>query len=507
MSNQLAVVQNGAYAVGEKAYLTVDGVHRKVEKMYLSKKRKPKKLYEVLEYIESTGAQFIKTNYIPKANSTAVLVANISAANQYPTPFGARKSSGSEAFLVFPRHNNSNKLMADFGSGELEVGSTANLLGKKATITLKPNYVSMESEDGAKIEKSFTSGTPTSAYPLYLFTLNEANKDYGDVCHATMRFHSFDVDEEKEALRIIAVRRLSDGELGTYDRVNGEFQPNAGTGTFIAGPPTGEYIYDVEGENTAYHKVFEDLSEQLVNYTFLYEYGNEHTDVTGGWNGCQLYPNFPNGYATKYSDYMECGDASSTYGNGGIATANAVDLTLYTWIWASFLVASGNGDLWGGAGLGLNAAPAINAGTTIQRISSSAIGTPIKASMQLHTDDSTKKPLHGAFLTFSGASGGGMISLRCYGYALGKPDDWATLCSIAGVTAPADLATLIADTAAITAILSNEEAVLYMTRRCTGDFMMAFVTTAACRTALASSPYSSIVYENEHWNKFLSYST
>ena len=90
-----------------------------------------------------------------------------------------------------------------------------------------------------------------------------------------------------------------------------------------------------------------------------------------------------------------------------------------------------------------------------------------------------------------------------YAYVLLKPDDWKTLCSMASISAPADLATLIANTTSITAILANEAAVRYMVSKCTGDFMASFVASSACLSALDASPYKNIILANKHWAKFL----
>ena len=93
-----------------------------------------------------------------------------------------------------------------------------------------------------------------------------------------------------------------------------------------------------------------------------------------------------------------------------------------------------------------------------------------------------------------------------YGYMydvfLVKADDINTLCEKAGVT-PTDLATLIADTTSITAILNSASAVKFMIKNCTGDFMASFIASADCLALLETSPYKTTIQSNDHWAKFL----
>ena len=93
-----------------------------------------------------------------------------------------------------------------------------------------------------------------------------------------------------------------------------------------------------------------------------------------------------------------------------------------------------------------------------------------------------------------------LIDVGIMGYCIhGKTG----LCAKAGISYPGSLDSLISSTSAISAILNNEDAIKYMAANCTGDFMGAFVTNSACRSALDASPNRLIVISNKHWAKFL----
>ncbi|MFQ6778214.1 MAG: hypothetical protein ACLRFI_02880 [Alphaproteobacteria bacterium] len=73
------------------------------------------------------------------------------------------------------------------------------------------------------------SGTEitTNAYAIYKFTMKENNILVRD---------------------FIPVRRVFDGKIGMYDRVENKFYGNNGTGEFIAGPELRSFITDENGD-------------------------------------------------------------------------------------------------------------------------------------------------------------------------------------------------------------------------------------------------------------------
>lgn len=76
--------------------------------------------------------------------------------------------------------------------------------------------------------------------------------------------------------------------------------------------------------------------------TYLYDSGNEYTNITGGWKTNQFDPSFP--YAnifTKGSTYLEYGESNTgNYGYGGYVTTNSIDLTNYNTLVAKLQLVS-----------------------------------------------------------------------------------------------------------------------------------------------------------------------
>ena len=221
--------------------------------------------------------------------------------------------------------------------------------------------------------------------------------------------------------------------------------------------------------------------EQLVNYLMLYNQGDECADVTGGFAMS----------SSKFTSYGADSDSVSGYGSfvknadnlslqssytnmgtnnykiGTMATANKVDLTDFSKI-------------------------VVRSYTTHTSTSSYASNGSVRV---IANESKTT----GSKLLMTG-----LTSTPSKGKTVTKSGLFASdILGVTGVSTFATVDELIADTTAISAILSNASAVKFMVKRCTGDFMASFVASSACRSLLESSPYKTIVQSNEHWAKFL----
>lgn len=62
----------------------------------------------------------------------------------------------------------------------------------------------------------------------------------------------------------------------------------------------------------------------------LYDYGNEKTEITGGWGTDILWHNgYTAGYIAKESDHLLSADLTSNYGNKGFCTRSPVNIGTY----------------------------------------------------------------------------------------------------------------------------------------------------------------------------------
>lgn len=168
--------------------------------------------YTQVEYLESSGTQYIDTGVTLKSNSKIKLIVidfNVGSAFGVNTLNGQYTIAASASGMFY-------RLFSVDGVriGLTEGKHTCSFLGNKGFY------------DGSLV---YTGGTPTdSTLSLYLFA---RNIDGSATNFGTGKISLFEIDNHK----FIPCRRNSDSVLGMYDTVTGTFLTNAGTGTFTAG--------------------------------------------------------------------------------------------------------------------------------------------------------------------------------------------------------------------------------------------------------------------------------
>lgn len=173
--------------------------------------------YEELEYIESRGTQYIKTNIQlvgTETIKTKILLSNNTA--ERAALLGAGNTSNIEVF-VSPSRRHYTFYTRINGSTESDV-----LFGKVAAITITPNK--FEINGTSYYSSLYDRRYVYEAVNLSIFT--NQYPAYGRIYYLTIdNSHNF-----------IPCIRKSDNEVGMYDTVTNEFFTNQGTGYFIAGP-------------------------------------------------------------------------------------------------------------------------------------------------------------------------------------------------------------------------------------------------------------------------------
>ena len=180
-----------------------------------------------LEYIESSGTQFIDTGFKPNQNTTiAAEFEVLDASNDGAYLYGG--GTGTARLEAYPWDG---KLEFNYGSAVPFVGTVyANkrfyICQDKTKYTL--SYFDGSGEwTGNHAEQSFTS-----AYTLAIFALNRGTVAYPT---AGMKLYSCQIYDNGTLIRDYIPAKLSDGTVGLYDKLNGLLYINAGTGTFISG--------------------------------------------------------------------------------------------------------------------------------------------------------------------------------------------------------------------------------------------------------------------------------
>lgn len=186
-----------------------------------------------IEYLESTGTQYIDTEIIPSSGYKVLiefLNPNYSSnSDKSESVFGQRTSSTStDAFSLFvnpagiyPQYANDQKQV-------LNVGTNTNV-----------KYIFEQSENGTYLNNELIKNPNAyqfqGLYSIYLFAKNQAN-DNGKDRPFTGQIFSFKLWNVNDILvrDFIPVRIGNTGYM--YDKVSGQLFGNSGIGSFILGP-------------------------------------------------------------------------------------------------------------------------------------------------------------------------------------------------------------------------------------------------------------------------------
>ena len=204
-------------------------------------------VYQQIEYLQSSGTQYIDTNHSLNLNSD-IIAYKMSWVNYtsdvFDKPFGATDSNATGAFQQSSK-NGIQRLM--FGKNAtdgsqyetaLEIGKIYDVeFGKSGgrinneTFTLDAGYTAQISRD------------------VFLFCTNSDNtaKQF-----AFVRFYNFTIKNNGGTLvrNFIPCYRKSDHKPGMYDTINGVFYVNQGTGAdFTVGADVLQYIDGFEVKN------------------------------------------------------------------------------------------------------------------------------------------------------------------------------------------------------------------------------------------------------------------
>lgn len=181
--------------------------------------------YTQIEYIESTGTQYINTGFKPNQDTRVILDTDItSAASDFSAIFGSRINYDNTAFSVWVKPDT---FHSDYANGYIQNQMTPSTLGryiidKNKNITtakdmvITHNYTNFQCVENMLIGTVVNNGTPYKngligkIYSCQIYDNGVLVRDYIPVIN-------------------------SDGAIGLFDLVSQTFFGNAGTGTFIAG--------------------------------------------------------------------------------------------------------------------------------------------------------------------------------------------------------------------------------------------------------------------------------
>ena len=215
--------------------------------------------YIELEYIESTGTQYIDTGLVVPTNYKWELRLNTRGSNTAPywgyannnvyynaTSFyslGANGTSGinGTALTIGVYSGTAESSQSSFYNAT--VITNADTLGGDTVHTIKCEGNFVFTADGTSmtqvVTKTFGAFTPNGT--AYLFARNVPTMDAQMIAKAGVRIYSYKVWNANDVLvQDMIPAQDNDGSVGFYDTVSDSFFTNAGTGEFIAGPEIGD---------------------------------------------------------------------------------------------------------------------------------------------------------------------------------------------------------------------------------------------------------------------------
>lgn len=179
--------------------------------------------YTQIEYLQSSGTQYIDTGFKPNQDTRVVLDVNSPLVSGPVWLFGARTTADSKTYNFLCQGSKYRSDYNDNSSTSLTINPSGRFeIDKDKNIT--------------KINGSTASTIPYGAfrceYSLYLFSNNNAGATGAG---ASISIYSCKIYGNGTLVRDLVPARNSSGTLGLYDTLNGTFYTNAGSGTFTAG--------------------------------------------------------------------------------------------------------------------------------------------------------------------------------------------------------------------------------------------------------------------------------
>ena len=182
------------------------------------------KIYRELEYIESTGSEYINTDV--KENVCCMLEFEFMPAGLQL--MAQSYLSGTLDNFTFAASGKINNVYLRYRASEKFYQTNINP-SIKNTFSIMDNKITLNNTIMSNVNTNYSVGTNSNN--ILIFDNASLNR------RAKMRFYSLKLyDKNKNLLRdFIPVRNNRTGKAGLYDKVENKFYGNSGTGDFIAG--------------------------------------------------------------------------------------------------------------------------------------------------------------------------------------------------------------------------------------------------------------------------------
>ena len=205
--------------------------------------------YIQLEYIQSSGSQYINTGFKPNQDT------KISITVDFPSSgttwlYGSRTSAGSNS-LGF--------LCESGGRYRFDYASSVNELSTKPTGKFTIDSDKNKCYINGELVVTATYTTFASPVNMYIFNNNNNGSLSGG---SSAKLYNCSIYDNGVLIRNFIPCKNESGTVGLYDSVNNQFYQGAGSGTFVAGPE----IPPVEGKGGPFWRFMGHQQAQATSY-------------------------------------------------------------------------------------------------------------------------------------------------------------------------------------------------------------------------------------------------
>ena len=273
--------------------------------------------YQEVEYLESTGTQYIDTGFSPTIETEVVVDFSDfnNNGNTYATPFGLA-INGSHVGVY--KQNNNGTVYTSFGSGVDVTYITSYGWANRLVISQSKNCCY---ENGTRVVSAYENLTFTET-SRHIFIFARSDSEGTAARFVIYKLYKLQINDNTIQVRnYIPCYRKYDSKPGMYDLVSETFFINQGTGEFLVGPDVKyglPYEYqEVEYlEATGTQAFFTDVPIQDgLTVDSIQTFNGGDTYLFGGHNGKGLQASFNGQYAgqvqSSYSGYYFFGNVNN----------------------------------------------------------------------------------------------------------------------------------------------------------------------------------------------------
>lgn len=267
-----------------------------------------------LEYLESTGTQYIDTGFKP-SNNTRILL-DLEMGDLQGFIYGARKGSTSSdmCFLYAYTSGNKKNVRRGYASNNPILTASDELPYKRLLIDNNKRVLNIYEDDTVIITNTSSTATFETSVSLYLFSCN-TNGSAGTL--SAGKIYSCKIYEDGVLVRDFIPALDANNVPCMFDKVEGKCYYNAGTGQFIAPylPAEYEQVEFIRSTGTQY------IDTELQFTTYPFKKVITFSNVVQG-SGASSLPNWVNGSWAN--------DSNNRSGGIGLKTNSKIGLGIGT---------------------------------------------------------------------------------------------------------------------------------------------------------------------------------